>query len=499
MIVLIHTNNKIIKVLQNNILLEGYTDRYVTEVLFEIASNFTEEILYWVSNEIYNQNNYSQKIDIKPFEIFTYNTSRNNFLSDEIGYVDFKSPLLNINKDVKYATWLLSADIGLVYSKSLLIYNILSNEKDFSYFLVNLGKMAIKSGLFCYSTPELIINKSLSNDSKKCSKTKLFKFVKRHYTFKKYIFLFLVYVYYKREFPFVLFIRNLFKKQYLVNNLDVSKLFDNIEHSILSMPNYDVIIPTLGRASHLHNFLNDLNKQTIFPQNVIIVEQINDQLAITELPFLKNEKWNFKIIHKIINQLGACNARNLAIDEVKSEWVFFADDDIRIDKSTLENALTFLINSRVNGASLASYKLGESINKSIKPFFWNEFSSGCSIIKSKFVINNYFDMKYEFGFGEDTDYGCKLRRNGCSLLYYNQVPVFHLKAPIGGFRTIIKKKWSHEIIQPFPEPTVVKCVIENFSSFQFDGFRLHYIIKGFKIRLQKIKFDLSVKYALDIK
>lgn len=94
-------------------------------------------------------------------------------------------------------------------------------------------------------------------------------------------------------------------------------------------------------------------------------------------------------------------------------------------------------------------------------------------------------MKYEFGFGEDTDYGCKLWKKGCSIIYYNQVPVFHLKVPIGGFRTVIKSKLSHEIIQPFPEPTIVKCVIENFSSFQFDGFRLHYIIKGFKIRLQK--------------
>ena len=75
------------------------------------------------------------------------------------------------------------------------------------------------------------------------------------------------------------------------------------------------------------------------------------------------------------------------------------------------------------------------------------------------------------------------------------MPVFHLKAPIGGFRTLIEKNWSLETLLPFPEPTVIKCQLENFNNFQFCGFKLFYILKGYKFKSQKKRFELSLKYA----
>lgn len=502
MIILVHNNKTIIKVIQNNVLLDLYTGFSIVKGIFKIAADYPNEIIYWIENKLFEQNNYTIIQNIKPFEIFSYTTSETLILRNEIGYVDFRSSFLNINKNVKYATWLLSSDVGVIYSKTLLIFKTTAKETKFDLFLVHLGKLALKCGVLPYSYPDLIPNKQSALEKKPCSKTDLFRFVKKNYTFKNYIFLFLAFIYYDRTFPIIEFLQNLFVKKYVEFHKEVSALFSFAKTSTIKNFNYDVVIPTLGRANHLYNFLQDLNNQTVVPVKVIIIEQNSDPSALTELNYLYNEKWKFLIEHKLVNQLGACNARNLAIDEIKSDWVFFADDDIRIEPLTIEKTVSFLINTRVECASLASFKKGEKINKDINSFFWNEFSSGCSVVKSHYVKQIYFDMRYEFGFGEDTDYGCKLRRAGCSIVYYNQVPVFHLKAPIGGFRTVIKKSWSDELIQPFPEPTITKCEIENFNNTQFSGFQLYSILNNvnvFKFKLRIKQFALSVKYANNIK
>lgn len=495
MVILVHDNNVIIKVIKNNILLSKYSGIPIVKGIFKIASDCPDDIIYWIEHELFEQKNYTIIQNIKPFEIFSYTTSETLILRNEIGYVDFRSSFLNINKNVKFATWLLSSDVGTIYCKTLLIFKTVAKENNFDLFLAHLGRLALKCGVLPYSYPDLIPNKQSSLEKKPCSKTDLFRFVKKNYTFKNYIFLFLAFIYYDRTFPFIAFLQNLFVKKYGEFHKEVSELFSFAKTTTIKNFSYDVVIPTLGRANHLYNFLQDLNIQTVVPVKVIIIEQNSEAFALTELDYLYNEKWNFLIEHKLINQLGACNARNLAIDEIKSDWVFFADDDIRIEPHTIEKTVSFLINTKVEGASLASFRKGEHVDKNLNPFFWNEFSSGCSIVHSKYVINNYFDMKYEFGFGEDTDYGCKLRQNGCSVLYYNQVPVFHLKAPIGGFRTLIEKNWSLETLLPFPEPTVIKCQLENFNNFQFCGFKLFYILKGYKFKSQKKRFELSLKYA----
>jgi hypothetical protein len=45
----------------------------------------------------------------------------------------------------------------------------------------------------------------------------------------------------------------------------------------------------------------------------------------------------FNIRHKFTHQTGACNARNLALSHVESEWVFFNDDDNKFSCDLIEN------------------------------------------------------------------------------------------------------------------------------------------------------------------
>ena len=48
------------------------------------------------------------------------------------------------------------------------------------------------------------------------------------------------------------------------------------------------------------------------------------------------------IIHHYIHEFGACNARNIGLKEVKSNWLFFADDDISIKSDFIEKGLSEL-------------------------------------------------------------------------------------------------------------------------------------------------------------
>ena len=64
-------------------------------------------------------------------------------------------------------------------------------------------------------------------------------------------------------------------------------------------------------------------------------------------------------------------------------------------------------------------------------------------------------MGFEFGFGEDADFGMQLRNQGYDVLYLPEPEILHLKAPIGGFRTKPVLQWQNESIQPKPSPTVM--------------------------------------------
>jgi hypothetical protein len=65
-----------------------------------------------------------------------------------------------------------------------------------------------------------------------------------------------------------------------------------------------------------------LAKQTHFAFKRIIVEQNPDKESVSELDYLKNQTWPFIIKHSFTHQAGACNARNLALNQLESEWVF---------------------------------------------------------------------------------------------------------------------------------------------------------------------------------
>jgi GT2 family glycosyltransferase len=273
--------------------------------------------------------------------------------------------------------------------------------------------------------------------------------------------------------------RKLDKK--VLNTLEIKS-----SKKIIDTEEVDIIIPTIGRKDFLYDILKDFSVQTNLPKKIIIVEQNTNLESISELDYLQNESWPFNIKHIFTHQAGACNARNLALDEIESEWVFMADDDIRIKDSFLKEAFVQIHKFGLNEITFGCYDSGYDFNKKYRNHMqWETFGSGCSIVKRKSLETLKYRKSFEFGYGEDADFGMQLRNKGLDIIYFPEPEILHLKAPVGGFRTKPVLEWQKDIIQPKPSPTVMLYKILHLSKEQINGYKTILFFKFYK--LQSIK------------
>jgi hypothetical protein len=81
-------------------------------------------------------------------------------------------------------------------------------------------------------------------------------------------------------------------------------------------------------------------------------------------------------------------------------------------------------------------------------------------------------MTLEFGYGEDTDFGMQLRNKGFDIIYFPEIRILHLKAPMGGFRIKVKQLWDDEKIQPKPSPTIMYVFLKHYTQQQLLCYKL---------------------------
>ena len=454
----------------------------IAACLSQLAVRFPDSLLVWCDE--------SCKEDLDLIEIpslfhhkklmLSYHPSESNYFSASIGYVE-QSPFIKVNKNGTYPTWQMSSTVGGVHASVLIVMKeYLKPFADFDFFLNALAKVAMPKGLLCYSEPQLLKqNTDFVSTSKKANSFTLFRFVKQHYK-TQWVFLLLLNLFlYERRFPFFAFLFSLFYTNRLLPHLDLEGIKVESTRKVIQEKSIDVIIPTIGRKKYLYEVLKDLAKQTHLPVNVIVVEQNPLKGSASELDYIAAESWPFKIKHHFTHQAGACNARNWALSEVESEWVFLADDDIRIESTFLENTMEYVAYFAVKAVTLRCYQKGET-HKYHTVFQWGTFGSGCSLVFSESAKKGLFNMGYEFGFGEDGDFGMQLRNQGVDVLYLPEPEILHLKAPMGGFRTKPVLQWHQDSLQPKPSPTVMLYQLLNCTKEQTCGYKTTLFFKFYK-------------------
>ncbi|WP_246054135.1 MULTISPECIES: glycosyltransferase family 2 protein [Antarcticibacterium] len=445
---------------------------------WEMAEKYPNEIIAWCEEDFENDIKSIAWKDVFHHDLIMASYAiKSAYIPDTIGYID-QLPFVNFNREVPYPTWRMSTDIGGIKGRVLLEFQkFFAHIKDFGLLLTSIAKLGQQNGLFCYSSPHLIKDKEialLEPIFNTASKKELFAFVYAHYKMIRLWLLFLCFMRYEKSFPLQAFLYVLFQRKYFKKNVDLSGISMNSRKLGLNHDNIDVIIPTLGRKSYLLQVLEDFKKQTQVPQKVIVVEQNPELDSQTELPELKTKTWPFEIVHLFTHQTGACNARNLALKEVTADWVFFADDDIRLSSELLKQSILELNRLETDCLNInCKQKDEERVFHKIKQ--WGSFGAGTCIVNKSFCTKLNFDDVFEYGFGEDQDYGMQLRNIGCDIIYHPHLEILHLKAPRGGFRTVVATPWEKD--KPKPSPTLMVLAKKYYSLPQIRGYKTELFLR----------------------
>lgn len=481
MVIVYHQNNKVVEVQYDGKRID-FEKLNIPKALFKIADSYSDQLIIWCHIDLKSDLNLSGFPEVFHHNkiMASYNVSDNLFLTEAIGYIE-ESLFIKINKKIIYPTWQISSDVGGVHASVLReLNNEIQEDINFDYFLHSMAKLAMSKGLFCYSAPQLINKTTEVIQKDKGNKFLLFRFVKQHYRARWTLLLFLNLFLYEKKIALLPFLSSFFYSRRTLKG-DLDKIAIKSTNKVCELETIDVIIPTIGRKEVLYDVLKDLSSQSNLPVNVIIVEQNPDPNSISELNFIYDEKWSFKIKHTFTHQAGACNARNIALSQVESEWIFMADDDIRFEDFFLEKGIKKIKEYGVNAVTFNCFQKNE------KPTFKNTFQcptfgSGCSIVKAEKVKNIKFDIKFEFGFGEDIDFGMHIRNQGIDIAYFSEPSIFHLKAPIGGFRTKLILPWQNDEIQPKPSPTVMLYKMTHLAKQQQNGYKTNLFFKFYKVQ-----------------
>jgi GT2 family glycosyltransferase len=491
LILVYHKNNRISRVISED-KTELLFDKKATiaEGLSELALQFPKSKIAWCKES------FQEILNIKEMEslfhhdkmMLSYNPSAFNYLGKKIGYIE-ESPFIKVNKKVTFPTWQMSSAVGVVHASLLLIINNkIKKDTDFDYYLNSVAKKCMPLGLMCYSEPRLLLDFDLRETFKEATIYTFFRFVKQHYKTRWVLIMAFNLMVYEKKTHFLAAIYAVFFNNRIKSIVNLDAISLNSSLKVVDETTIDVVIPTIGRKNQLYNVLCDLRKQTHLPQNIIIVEQNPFETSQSELDYLQNEQWPFIIKHTFTHQAGACNARNIALKQTQSEWVFLADDDIRISELFFQKALENIKKIGFKSVSFSCLRIDEKqVYKKI--IQWGSFGSGCSIVSKKSLNDCNFNIGFEFGYGEDSDFGMQLRNQGADILYLPEPSILHLKAPIGGFRTKPPLQWQEDNVQPKPSPTVMLFQIIHNTQEQIRGYKTILFFKYYKH--QKIKNPIA--------
>jgi GT2 family glycosyltransferase len=489
LIIISHSSNRIVSVVSDKGQIVTFSEKAtIAEGLMQVALQFPDSILIWCHQSLKDQLAMSEIEALFHHKklLLSYNSSDVSFIDSAIGYVD-ASLFIQINKAVPFPTWQMSSMVGCVQAEVLLaLSNEIPLDTNFDYYLCSLGKLLMPKGLLCYSEPRLLITQSKNSPAKTSSYT-LFRFVKQHYR-TRWVFLLLLNLFlYERKLPLLPFLFSLFYKNRSKLNFNLDDIKVQSFRKVMDTATVDVIIPTIGRKDYLFDVLKDFSKQTLLPKKIVIVEQNPVAGSTSELDYIQNEQWPFEIHHTFMHQAGACNARNLALDQTQSEWVFLADDDNRFG-ATLVADIFEKIKQYGNPVVTTSYPQKNEPKKYTEVIQWPTFGAGNSFVRRDLLEQLRFNKGFEFGYGEDGDFGMQLRNQGYDVLYFSEPEILHLKAPIGGFRTKPVLQWQNDEIQPKPSPTIMLYQMLHNTPAQTNSYKTILFFKYYG--LQKIKNPL---------
>lgn len=217
---------------------------------------------------------------------------------------------------------------------------------------------------------------------------------------------------------------------------------------------FAVVIPTYQREDVLCQTIREILKQSIKPDEFVIIDQSEEHLPETER-FLREhyEKGHLRWITKGPPSLSL--ARNRALAETKSEVLIFIDDDIsthrnflrehiknyydhetaavcgRVFQSIFREETALPNNINFNDPGDVGFKIPHNYAKRIcaPKIFGGNFSVRRKVMKEIKGFNEYLPT-----LGEDGDIAFRLWEKRMKVIFDPRAWILHLRTPKGGCR-----------------------------------------------------------------
>jgi glycosyltransferase involved in cell wall biosynthesis len=195
-----------------------------------------------------------------------------------------------------------------------------------------------------------------------------------------------------------------------------------------------VLIPTLDRYPYLRMLLDQLQRQTIKPHEVIVVDQTSVRhrdLALAadyrDLPL--------KLIYQ--DQPGQCSSRNEGLNSATGDHILFLDDDDEVPQTLIEKHLESLtaFDADVSSGVADESGAGPLPDNFLYTRASDVFPTNNTLVrKAVLQRSGLFDLAYDRGQRADGDLGMRVYLSGAAMILNSQISVVHHHAPVGGLR-----------------------------------------------------------------
>jgi glycosyltransferase involved in cell wall biosynthesis len=195
-----------------------------------------------------------------------------------------------------------------------------------------------------------------------------------------------------------------------------------------------VIIPTVERYSYLFTVLKHLQKQTIKPREVIVIDQT--PVKLRQEQFVQ-DFGDIGLIYLTLETLGQCTSRNMGLLKSTGDYILFIDDDVELKPDVIEKHLKCLeyFDADVScgvcdevGAGPVSPDFNLIRNSDVLP------TNNGMVRRSALMKSGLFDRAFNQGQRADGELGARLYKSGARLILNPEIRVLHHRAPRGGLR-----------------------------------------------------------------
>lgn len=240
-----------------------------------------------------------------------------------------------------------------------------------------------------------------------------------------------------------------------------------------------VLAPTLDRYSYLINELEQLNKQTVLPHEVLVTDQTDEQNRV-KLNF--DQYKNIMVRYFPQNDKGQCIAWNKMLEESTGDYVLFLGDDADgIKPDFIEKMLATAEDMECDMVASNVIELGIRYNEINHHHFLTNTFPITLIKKSVLLKSGFMDMFFNRNVKADHDLAMRCHLNGALMIFDPTAVVYHHRAPAGGLRA-----HKARVITNYMVKNSVNKVLHPASSEMY-LYQKYYSQRQFKNHI-KIKF-----------